>query len=214
MLTLRGFMRHRRMRNAMLNRQVSGQPSDASSTKEEKQLMGLLIAVMSSFVITIIPSGIANAINISIDTSELNFVIFNAVANILEILNHTLNFYLYVLCSKPVRNTLQEYYTKYTSDLERIVGSRLGTNKDIKEESTRYSESPTSKPKQSRDSEKVFAISCTRLDSNGRIVGLESNLRVENKENENIQEILFPHVINKRKSDKTGEDNPNFEFDL
>lgn len=214
MLTLRGFMKHRRMRHDLFHRQVSAQASERSSghvsTREERYLMGLLIAVMSSFVVTIIPSGIANAINISRSTSELNFVIFNAVANLLEILNHTLNFYLYILCSKPVRESLMEYYTKYSSELGRILRARFGRRENAKEERSRNSESPMSKAVQSRDSEKVFAISCTRLDSTGQV--MEGNLGFEEyRMNEDLHDILFPHVI---KGKNNGRDNPNFEFGL
>lgn len=212
-LTLRGFVKHRRMRHDLLHRRVSAQPSERStghvSTREEKYLMGLLIAVMTSFVVTIIPSGIANAINISMSTSELNFVIFNAVANLLEILNHTLNFYLYILCSKQVRESLVEHYTKYSSELSRILRARLGRREDTKEERSRKSESPMSKSTQSRDSEKVFAISCTRLDSMGKALG--SNLALEeNRLHEDFHGSLFPHVI----KEKNGRDNPNFEFGM
>lgn len=218
LFTLRGFMQHRRMRHRMLNQQTSGQSSAVSKSSEEKYLMGLLIAVMVSFVITIVPSGVANAINTSTATSELEFVIFSAVANNLEILNHTLNFYLYILCSKPVRDTLLEYYKNHRANMARRFGGfsssrevRSGTNG---RDEGRKTVSPFSKSKTEEDSQQIYVIACTALPSESPPAfseGTDRNVWLkENRQNEALQDSIKPatHTI------PGGHDNPNFEFNL
>lgn len=227
LFTLRGFIQHRRMRHRLLNQQTSGQSSAESKGREEKYLMGLLIAVTSSFVITIVPSGIANAINTSTNTSELEFVIFSAVANNLEILNHTLNFYLYILCSKPVRDTLLEYYNKHRTNMTwRFDGFsfsrevRSETSGGCEEGRKRESESPFSKSKTDKHAQKIYVISCTALPSESPPAfskGMDNNASLEeNMQNEGLQENRFPHVITSSGTHAVpdGHANPNFEFTL
>ena len=227
LLTLRGFLQHRKMRRRMLNQHISHQPSSVMKTREEKYLMGLLIAVMSSFVITIVPSGIANAINSSTKTSELEFVIFSAVANNLEILNHTLNFYLYILCSKQVRDILLQNYnkhrTKMTWKFEGFSFSRevrSETSDACEERQKRNSESPLSRLRTDTHKDEIYVISRTTLPSEippALCQGMDNNVRhEENGQNVVRQDRIFPHVmdITTTPAVPSGHDNPNFEYFL
>ena len=211
LFTLRGFLRHRKLRRRMLN-QSNQQPSSVSKNREDKYLMGLLIAVMSSFVITIVPSGIANAINTSTRTSELEFVIFSAVANNLEILNHTLNFYLYILCSKQVRDTLKEYYSRHRSNMAWMLDGFSFFSREVRSETSggrdkeqKDSHTP-SRAKIEEEPHKIFTISSPSLALN--------KASEENKQNETKQDNVFPHVIANSRDTLTfpnGLENPNFE---
>ena len=82
--------------------------SNASGSPEDKTLIVLLISIMISFFVTMLPPGIFNSIFTILEVSDLNAEIFRAVANNLEILNHALNFYLYILLSKPIRRSIKQ----------------------------------------------------------------------------------------------------------
>ncbi|XP_076066885.1 putative G-protein coupled receptor B0563.6 [Oratosquilla oratoria] len=77
--------------------------------KEDRELLILLCAITISFFITMVPAGIFNAMYTEFLSTELEYEIFRAVANNLEILNHAMNFYIYVLCSKPIRRAITNY---------------------------------------------------------------------------------------------------------
>lgn len=219
LFTLRGFLRHRKLRHRMLSHQANQQPSSLSKSREEKYLMGLLIAVMTSFVITIVPSGVANAINSSTRTSELEFVIFSAVANNLEILNHTLNFYLYILCSKQVRETLKEYYKRHRNSVAWVFDGLSMFSREVRSETSggrggeqrRDSQSPSSKTKTEEDPQKIFTIASPSPALSRTLDSTE-----ENRQNEAMQDNnIFPHVIANSRDTLTfpnGVENPNFEY--
>lgn len=219
LFTLRGFLRHRKLRHRMLSHHSNQQPSSLSKSREEKYLMGLLIAVMTSFVITIVPSGVANAINSSTRTSELEFVIFSAVANNLEILNHTLNFYLYILCSKQVRETLKEYYKRHRNSVAWVFDGFSMFSREVRSETSggrggeqrRDSQSPSSKTKIEEEPQKIFIIASPSPALSRTVDSPE-----ENRQNEALQDNnIFPHVIANSRDTLTfpnGVENPNFEY--
>ncbi|XP_018016856.1 probable G-protein coupled receptor B0563.6 [Hyalella azteca] len=95
----------------------------AWSTKEDRNLIRMLCAVMISFSITMFPPGIANAIYTEFLSTKLQYEIFRAVANDLEILNHTMNFYLYMLLSKPVRAAVKGYFNKALNSINESLNS-------------------------------------------------------------------------------------------
>lgn len=158
------------------------------------------------------PSGIANAINTSTRTSELEFVIFSAVANNLEILNHTLNFYLYILCSKQVRDTLKEYYSRHRSNMAWMLDGFSFFSREVRSETSggrdkeqKDSHTP-SRAKIEEEPHKIFTISSPSLALN--------KASEENKQNETKQDNVFPHVIANSRDTLTfpnGLENPNFE---
>ena len=82
---------------------------NAVKAAEDKNLIVLLISIMISFFVTMLPPGIFNGIYTLLEISDLDAEIFRAVANNLEILNHSLNFYLYILLSKPIRRCISKY---------------------------------------------------------------------------------------------------------
>lgn len=112
-LIVKEFLRLRRKKKRMM--MGGGQPKDSPAAEQRKKhnqhLIHLLAAVTISFFVTIVPSGIFGALYDENLSTRFKFELFRALANDLEILNHALNFYLYILYSKPIRdaiaNTLQ-----------------------------------------------------------------------------------------------------------
>lgn len=86
--------------------------------KEDRNLINLLRAVIVSFFITLVPSGVFNSMYSEALSSELEYEIFRAIANDLELVNHALNFYLYVVCSKPIRAAIREHFQRYRQSWE------------------------------------------------------------------------------------------------
>lgn len=134
-LTVREFIRVRKMQEQWNGRQESSVQSPRQP--RDDNLVRLLMVVTISFFITLVPAGVSNAIYTQIYSTEKDFEIFMAVTNDLEMLNHTMNFYLYVLCSKPIREAIKSVcsrqYARFTSSLERLRTSikRKPSIKDV-----------------------------------------------------------------------------------
>ncbi|CAL4125009.1 unnamed protein product, partial [Meganyctiphanes norvegica] len=75
--------------------------------KDDRNLIKLLAVITISFFITQFLSGIFNAMYTENRHDDLPFEIFRAIANDLEVLNHAMNFYLYILYIKPFRQSLK-----------------------------------------------------------------------------------------------------------
>lgn len=113
--------------------------------KEDKNLIRMLYAIMITFFITMFPPGIANAIYTEFLSTNLQYEIFRAVANDLEILNHAMNFYLYMILSKPLRAAIKEYLLKTKQHLnESISNSFDAIRKDVVKSPQRCSERSSS----------------------------------------------------------------------
>lgn len=78
----------------------------------ESKIIILLHAIVILFVITMTPSALLSLLYSEKQESDFGFQVFRAVANILEILNFALNFYVYCLCSKEFRNAFVNVFCK------------------------------------------------------------------------------------------------------
>ncbi|KAK3886887.1 hypothetical protein Pcinc_008999 [Petrolisthes cinctipes] len=125
-LTVREFIRVRKIKEQWNSRQeLPGQSSvELPRQPRDDNLVKLLMVVTISFFITLVPAGVSNAIYTQIYSTEKEFEIFMSVTNDLEILNHAMNFYLYMLCSKPIREAIKHVcsrqYTRLTSSIQRL----------------------------------------------------------------------------------------------
>lgn len=112
-LTVRGFLRLRARRNEMARNSANGSLQLRTSStvegryRKEQHLIPLLVAVMITFTVTMVPSGILNAMHTDSPDSKATYEIFRAVGNDLEFLSHALNFYIYILCSRSIRVSLK-----------------------------------------------------------------------------------------------------------
>ncbi|XP_042218082.1 probable G-protein coupled receptor B0563.6 [Homarus americanus] len=113
-LIVKEFIRLRKRKDQMSGSdQLQDNPVTESRRRNDQHLVSLLMAVMISFFITQVPSGVLGALYTDNLAGHLKFEIFRAVANNLELLNHALNFYLYVLCSKPIRDTIKYFFHQH-----------------------------------------------------------------------------------------------------
>ncbi|OXA61258.1 putative G-protein coupled receptor AH9.1 [Folsomia candida] len=79
--------------------------------KEEKRLVTLLSAIVLLFFVTTTPVAILGiSYSQSLDRN-LYFQLFRAIANVLELCNFALNFYVYFLCSKEFRKKFLSFFT-------------------------------------------------------------------------------------------------------
>lgn len=112
-LIVREFLRLRKKKDQMVGAgQLHGTSPTDGRRRDDQHLITMLTAVMISFLITMVPAGIMNALYTKALATELDFEVFRAVANNLEMVNHALNFYLYILCSKPIREAIKTFFHK------------------------------------------------------------------------------------------------------
>nr|XP_045585263.1 probable G-protein coupled receptor B0563.6 [Procambarus clarkii]XP_045585264.1 probable G-protein coupled receptor B0563.6 [Procambarus clarkii]XP_045585265.1 probable G-protein coupled receptor B0563.6 [Procambarus clarkii]XP_045585266.1 probable G-protein coupled receptor B0563.6 [Procambarus clarkii] len=120
-MTIRSFIRLSKRRKEMIVNSVLGSSSQNASTPgegkmvEESNLVYLLSAVVLTFFITMVPVGIFNAMYTDYLSSAFKYEVFRALANDLEILNHALNFYMYILCSSQIRLTCRTFVSQCAS---------------------------------------------------------------------------------------------------
>lgn len=108
-----------RNRRRQLDGDSSRDPAvDEGRRKDDKNLINLLRAVIISFFVTLVPSGVFNSMYSETLSTELEYEIFRAFANDLELVNHALNFYLYIVCSKPIRAAIREHFQVYRRSWE------------------------------------------------------------------------------------------------
>lgn len=70
----------------------------------ERRLVLLLVSIIVAFFVTNIPAAVLSLTFSDDKRNNLDFQIFRAIANNLEFLNFGLNFILYFLFSKDIRN--------------------------------------------------------------------------------------------------------------
>ncbi|KYN36045.1 hypothetical protein ALC56_09582 [Trachymyrmex septentrionalis] len=94
-----------RRRRMTLSRTVSSD-EDPRTFAEERRLMLLLGSTSILFLICVSPMVI---LNVTLSESNLNnyaYQVFRALANLLEVINYSITFYIYCLFSEDFRNTL------------------------------------------------------------------------------------------------------------
>ena len=157
-LIIRGYIKVVRRRN---NRQTNSEANgDGPFLKQDHNLIRMLYAVMISFFITMLPPGVANAVYTEFLTTNLEYEIFRAVANCLEILNHALNFYLYILLSKPLRGAVGEYFlSKYNWVKEKTGFDRPASDPTPEVTNHEEEESPHAESKKGPSERPVSKIS-------------------------------------------------------
>ncbi|XP_045585259.2 probable G-protein coupled receptor B0563.6 [Procambarus clarkii] len=147
-LILKEFTRLRKTKHEMSRGQPFAQDGcvPESRSRDDQHLISLLKAVMISFFVTLVPSGICNAIYTEVLATRMTFEVFRAVSNDLEILNHALNFYMYILCSKPIRAAIRTFFQEHKF----VTGKRSASNvvtvvrRSIKRDLNNAQQEPTS----------------------------------------------------------------------
>ena len=81
----------------------------SQNSTEDQILINLLKAIIFSFIVTLLPAGIFNAAYTYKLSIGIQYEIFRAIANDLQLVNHASNFYLYILLSKSIRETIPAF---------------------------------------------------------------------------------------------------------
>ena len=94
---------------------------------EERMLVVVLISIVVLFVCCTTPAAVLSVLFTEKFDKHLGFQIFRAVANILELLNFALNFYIYCLCSAEIRRAFVSVF----QDILGLFSFKCCSKKDI-----------------------------------------------------------------------------------
>ena len=90
-------------------------------------LVVVLISIVVLFVCCTTPAAVLSVLFTEKFDKHLGFQIFRAVANILELLNFALNFYIYCLCSAEIRRAFVSVF----QDILGLFSFKCCSKKDI-----------------------------------------------------------------------------------
>lgn len=104
------FRKTLKKRREMLNMPTMnpGNPPQRETNKkyrEEQRLIILLAGIVLLFFITMTPAAILTLLNSDDKEFNFGFQLFRAIANVLELANYAMNFYVYCMCSSEIRRT-------------------------------------------------------------------------------------------------------------
>lgn len=72
---------------------------------EEKRLIVLLCGIVVLFFVCMTPAAVLTLLNSDDKEANFSFQIFRSLANVLELANFSMNFYVYCFCSSDIRRT-------------------------------------------------------------------------------------------------------------
>lgn len=87
--------------------------------KEDRMMALLLVSLVLLFLVCTTPAAILSVSYSDKLTHDFGFQLFRAVANNLELLNFTLNFYIYCLCSSEIRTAFVDMFSSMFAFLRR-----------------------------------------------------------------------------------------------
>ncbi|GAV02032.1 hypothetical protein RvY_12645 [Ramazzottius varieornatus] len=106
-----GITRGSSMRTS--EKQTPAQKLEYRRLQEERRLVLLLIGIVVMFIICVTPAAILLCIPGADEDFTFGLKLFRAVANVLELTNYSLNFYVYVGCSSEFRMTFVSVFCRY-----------------------------------------------------------------------------------------------------
>ncbi|XP_035230502.1 probable G-protein coupled receptor AH9.1 [Stegodyphus dumicola] len=106
-VTFRKTLSKRREMLNMPNANSSSQQQRDGNKKyrEEQRLIILLAGIVILFFISMTPAAILTILNSDDKEFNFGFQLFRAIANVLELSNYAMNFYVYCMCSSEIRRT-------------------------------------------------------------------------------------------------------------
>ncbi|XP_035220669.1 probable G-protein coupled receptor AH9.1 [Stegodyphus dumicola] len=106
-VTFRKTLKKRReMLNMSTSNSAAQQHRDGNKKyREEQRLIILLAGIVILFFITMTPAAILTILNSDDKEFNFGFQLFRAIANVLELSNYAMNFYVYCMCSSEIRRT-------------------------------------------------------------------------------------------------------------
>jgi hypothetical protein len=92
------------------------------NSAEERRLVLLLISIVLLFICCTTPAAVLSIYHTTKLDDHLGFQVFRAVANNLELVNFSLNFYIYCLCSEEIRRAFASLFTNFCTSCFRAKG--------------------------------------------------------------------------------------------
>ena len=104
-------------RHAKKRMEMANNVGVTKQTTESSKITAMLLGIVVAFIVLVLPITVLHnaAYELKLNTfadNAVGFDIFKQVAQILEQLNHSINFFLYVLTSKKFRNILSTMFCK------------------------------------------------------------------------------------------------------
>ena len=100
-------------------KQTPAQKLEYRRLQEERRLVLLLIGIVVMFIICVTPAAILLCIPGADEDFTFGLKLFRAVANVLELTNYSLNFYVYVGCSSEFRMTFVSVFCRHCTNGKR-----------------------------------------------------------------------------------------------
>ncbi|CAG9824855.1 unnamed protein product [Phaedon cochleariae] len=113
-----------RRRKMTLSRKGSGGEEDPRKFAEERRLVLLLGSTSILFLVCVTPMVILNVTLSEVNLMKFPYQVFRAIANLLEITNYSITFYIYCSFSEDFRNTLLRTLGVGGSERSRGLGKR------------------------------------------------------------------------------------------
>ena len=87
------------------------------SESQARQATAMLVAVAVAFVIMVVPISITHCVSLALGknifrTTDLKMSILREITQLMEQLNYSINFFMYVLCSEKFRKELRQIFCK------------------------------------------------------------------------------------------------------
>ncbi|GFT76622.1 probable G-protein coupled receptor AH9.1 [Nephila pilipes] len=88
-----------------------GSPPSRKRCKDKQRLCNLLTGIVILFVISMTPAAFLTILNREYKEFHFGFQLFRALANIIELSNYAMNFYVYCICNSEIRRNFVELVT-------------------------------------------------------------------------------------------------------
>ncbi|XP_046391573.1 probable G-protein coupled receptor B0563.6 [Ischnura elegans] len=116
-------------RSCERRRKMTLKPSGEDSRKfaEERRLVLLLGSTSILFFVCVSPMAILNVTLSEVNLNNYSYQVFRAIANVLEVANYSITFYIYCLFSEDFRNTLIRTFRSSSCCSSRDSGHNVGS---------------------------------------------------------------------------------------
>lgn len=106
-ITFRKTLKKRRdlLKMSSLGSSHQQQRDSGKKYREEQRLIILLAGIVILFFISMTPAAVLTILNSDDKEFNFGFQLFRAIANVLELSNYGMNFYVYCMCSSEIRRT-------------------------------------------------------------------------------------------------------------
>nr|CAD7442904.1 unnamed protein product [Timema bartmani] len=121
-----------RRRGMTLSRMTSSEGGDPRKYAEEQRLILLLGSSSILFLVCVSPMVILNVTLSEQNLNQYSYQVFRAIANLLEVINYSITFYIYCFFSEDFRNTLfSTFRWPWGADKKSCPGANAAMDKKL-----------------------------------------------------------------------------------